>query len=71
MAAARNLSSAAPLLLRPVEQAMTQSDFEFIDQIVANRFGDASPIRSWSVPVWFSVLAAGAVVIGTALGLTI
>jgi hypothetical protein len=50
---------------------MTQSDFEFIDQLVGNRFVNP-PQRSGPLTAfasWYCVLAAGALLAGAAIGL--
>jgi hypothetical protein len=49
---------------------MTQSDFDFVGQIVENRFADP-PIRlrpSAAFAHWYSILIAGALVAGAVIG---
>lgn len=46
---------------------MTRSDIDFVERLVADKL-ERAPLH-WTVPAWFSVLAAGAVVIGATLGL--
>jgi hypothetical protein len=50
---------------------MTQSDFDFIGQLFENRFPEP-PVRLRAHTVlasWYSILLAGAVVVGAAIGL--
>jgi hypothetical protein len=49
---------------------MTQSDFDFVDQLVENTFA-ATPVRVRALallPSWYSILLAGAVLAGAAIG---
>ena len=49
---------------------MTQSDFDFVGQIVENRFPDP-PVRlrpSTILAGWYSILLAGALVAGAVIG---
>jgi hypothetical protein len=50
---------------------MTQSDYDFVGQLVQNRFPDP-PVRlraSNILASWYSILLAGALVAGTVIGL--
>jgi hypothetical protein len=50
---------------------MTQSDYDFVGQLVENRFADP-PVRiraSTILASWYSVLIAGALVAGAVIGL--
>ena len=50
---------------------MTQSDYDFVDQLVQNRFPEP-PVRLRPVSVlasWYSILIAGALVAGAVIGL--
>lgn len=46
---------------------MTQSDIDFVECLVSGRVRRAA--LHWTIPGWFSVLAAGAILIGATLGL--
>ena len=49
---------------------MTQSDFDFVGQMVENRFAEA-PVRLRALallPGWYSILLAGAVLACAAIG---
>jgi len=51
---------------------MTQSDYDFVGQLVQNRFSDP-PVRlrpSAILTSWYSILIAGALVAGAVIGLT-
>jgi len=51
---------------------MTQSDFDFIDQLVENRLPDP-PVRLLASALfasWYSVVLAGAVLAGAVIGFT-
>jgi hypothetical protein len=50
---------------------MTQSDFDFIGQLVQNRFHEP-PVRVHPLAAltgWYSVLVAGVLIAGVAIGL--
>jgi hypothetical protein len=49
---------------------MTQSDFDFVGQLVENRFAEVpSRLRALTLlPGWYSILLAGAVLAGAAIG---
>ena len=49
---------------------MTQSDFDFVSQLVENRLAEApSRLRALTLlPGWYSILLAGAVLAGAAIG---
>lgn len=51
---------------------MTQSDYDFVGQVVENRFSDP-PVRlrpSTIFASWYSILIAGALVAGAVIGFT-
>ena len=57
--------------LRGLRGAMTQSDFDFIGQLVQNRFHEP-PVRLRPLTAltgWYSVLVAGVLIAGAAIGL--
>jgi len=50
---------------------MTQSDYDFVGQLVENRLADP-PVRLHAATIlasWYSVLIAGALVAGAVIGL--